>query len=42
MMETGAFIIARWLLTFGIVLAFGLYQIRQVNDLQKARAQKQA
>lgn len=41
-MEIGAFIVARWVLTFGVLFAWGIYQVRQVNQLQQERAEQQA
>ena len=41
-METGAFIIARWVLTFGVVLAWMVYELRKVNRLQQERDEQRA
>ncbi len=39
-MEIGAFIVGRWILTFGAALALGWYQLRQLKQLKQARAEQ--
>lgn len=42
MMETGVFILIRWILTFGVLIGWGICEAQQTTRRQRERAEVRA